>query len=132
MKRRILLGTYVLSKAAYEAYFFKACQVRRKIQNQVFSAFQTVDLLLTPVSPRGPFPLGNKVRDPLAMYETDAWTSFVNLAGVPAMACPLGDRGALPLGLQLVAHQFCEEKLFDFARVLEREGIFVSEVVHVP
>lgn len=121
-KRRILLGTFVLSAGYYEAYYLKGQKVRTLIREDYTKAFDEVDLLLTPVSPTPPFKLGEKLTDPLTMYLSDIFTISVNLAGVPAMALPAGftDSG-LPIGMQLIARPFQEETIFQAAHAYEQE-----------
>lgn len=121
-KRRILLGTFVLSAGYYEAYYRKGQKVRTLIRQDFEKVFQEVDLLLTPVSPTPPFKLGEKLTDPLTMYLSDIFTISINLAGVPAMALPCGfTRSNLPIGMQLIARPFAEETLFQTAFAYEQE-----------
>lgn len=121
-KRRILLGTFVLSAGYYEAYYRKGQKVRTLIREDFEKAFQEVELLLTPVSPTPPFKLGEKLTDPLTMYLSDIFTISVNLAGVPAMALPCGfTRSGLPIGMQLIARPFAEETIFQAAHAYEQE-----------
>ena len=126
-KRRILLGTFVLSAGYYEAYYRKGQKVRTLIREDYRKAFKEVDLLLTPVSPTPPFKLGEKTQDPLTMYLSDIFTISVNLAGVPAISLPCGftsGRGGetppLPIGLQLIAPPFKEETIFQAAYTYEQ------------
>ena len=121
-KRRILLGTFVLSAGYYEAYYRKGQKVRTLIREDFEKAFKEVDLLLTPVAPTPPFKLGEKMTDPLTMYLSDIFTISVNLAGVPAMALPCGfTRSCLPIGMQLIARPFAEETIFQSASAYEQE-----------
>ncbi len=121
-KRRILLGTFVLSAGYYEAYYRKGQKVRTLIRQDYEKAFKDVDLLLTPVSPTPPFKLGEKMTDPLTMYLSDIFTISVNLAGVPAIVQPCGFmRSGLPIGMQLIAPPFAEEKIFQAASAYEQE-----------
>jgi aspartyl-tRNA(Asn)/glutamyl-tRNA(Gln) amidotransferase subunit A len=118
--RRIMLGTYVLSAGYYDAYYRKAQQVRTLIAsdfNQVFSS--GVDVLFTPTTPTPAFPIG-AISDPYEMYMSDIFTATANLAGVPAMSQPIGRVGGLPVGGQLLAAHFEEEKMFTVAYALER------------
>ncbi len=131
VKRRILLGTYSLSSGYYDAYYKKACLVRRKIQNEVFDALKNTDLIITPVNVDYPFKIGEKTKDPIANYQTDLLTTFVNLSGTPGMSCPLADTKSLPLGLQIVAGLKDERTLFEFAHDMESQGVFKSEVQDV-
>ncbi len=121
-KRRILLGTFVLSAGYYEAYYRKGQKVRTLIREDFDRAFKEVDLLLTPVSPTPPFKLGEKMKDPLTMYLSDIFTIAANLAGVPAMALPCGfTKAGLPVGMQLMAKPFAEETIFHAAHAYEQE-----------
>lgn len=121
-KRRILLGTFVLSAGYYEAYYRKGQKVRTLIREDFEKAFKEVDLLLTPVAPTPPFKLGEKLTDPLTMYLSDIFTISVNLAGVPAMALPCGfTRSGLPIGMQLIAPPFAEATIFQAAHAYEQE-----------
>jgi len=122
VKRRIMLGTYALSSGYYDAYYLKALKVRRLIRNDFDAAFRDVDVLLSPVAPTPAFGIGELVDDPLAMYLMDIYTIGANLAGLPAIAVPCGrSAGGLPIGLQLLAPPFEEERLLRAARMYERE-----------
>lgn len=122
VKRRIILGTFALSSGYYDAYYLKACQVRRKIAEDFELAFKKVDLIATPVSPTTAFKLGEKVTDPLQMYLNDIFTIPVNLAGLPALSVPCGqDQSGLPIGLQLIGPAFGDEKLLQVANGFEKE-----------
>ncbi len=121
VKRRIMLGTYVLSAGYYDAYYKKAQQVRRLIKEDFEKAFSEVDVLLTPTSPVPAFKLGEKLADPLQMYLTDIFTVSVNLAGVCGMSMPVGTTAeGLPIGMQLIAGMFEEEKLFRLGHFIEQ------------
>jgi aspartyl-tRNA(Asn)/glutamyl-tRNA(Gln) amidotransferase subunit A len=121
VKRRIMLGTFALSAGYAEKYYNKALQVRRKIRGDFDAAFGEVDVLLGPTSPTPPFKIGERMADPLAMYLSDIYTITANLAGIPGMSIPCGlTKSKLPIGLQLLAAPFAEEKLFRTARVFER------------
>lgn len=123
VKRRIMLGTYVLSAGYYDAYYRKAQKVRRLIKNDFDQAFQKVDVILTPTTPSTAFKIGEKTNDPLQMYLSDIYTTSANLAGIPGISIPIGkDSNNLPIGLQLLANQFEEEKLFQFANILLNEN----------
>lgn len=112
-KRRIMLGTYVLSSGYYDAYYQKAMRVRTLIAKDFDRVFKEVDMLLTPISPFAPFALGEKIDDPLQMYLADVLTVAVSLAGLPGMAVPCGfTNNNLPVGMQLVAPHFAEDRLF--------------------
>jgi aspartyl-tRNA(Asn)/glutamyl-tRNA(Gln) amidotransferase subunit A len=116
VKRRIILGTFALSSGYTEAYYKKACQVRRKMKEDFDQAFQSVDLIAAPVSPSTAFKLGEKISDPLKMYLNDIFTIPANLAGLPAMSLPCGqDQNGLSIGLHLMAPQFAENRLISVA-----------------
>jgi len=120
VKRRIMLGTYVLSAGYYDAYYRKAQKVRRLIQDDFFNAFKEVDCILMPTSPTTAFGIGEKIHDPLQMYLSDIYTVSANLAGVPAISVPCGkDRNGLPIGVQLVGKQFDEQIILKVADYLE-------------
>jgi aspartyl-tRNA(Asn)/glutamyl-tRNA(Gln) amidotransferase subunit A len=113
VKRRIMLGTYVLSAGYYDAYYLKAQKVRTLIRRDFEAAFEKVDVLVTPTSPSHAFKLGEKTDDPIQMYLSDIFTINVNLAGLPGMSLPCGlSASKLPIGMQLIAGSFQEEKLF--------------------
>jgi len=121
VKRRILLGTYVLSSGYYEAYYDKAQRVRRLIKEDFTSAFEDVDVIFTPTTPTTAFDIGGKVDDPLAMYLNDVYTVPINLAGIPAISIPLGqDSEGLPIGGQIIAPDFAEQELIRVADFLEK------------
>ncbi len=117
VKRRIMLGTFVLSSGYYDAYYTKAQQVRRLIQQRTLELLKDYDFILSPTTPTPPFKLGDKVDDPIQMYLSDIFTVQANLAGVPGISFPAGttDDG-LPIGLQLVAAPFAESQLLNFAQ----------------
>ncbi len=124
VKRRIMLGTYVLSSGYYEAYYRRAMKVRTLIRRDFEHAFQQCEALLMPTTPTTAFRLGEKVDDPLTMYLSDIFTVSMNLAGVPSISLPAGkDNAGLPIGLQLAAPAFAETTLFRLAHYLERTGI---------
>ncbi len=124
-KRRILLGTFVLSAGYYEAYYLKGQKVRTLIREDFQKAFREVDLMLTPTAPTPAFKIGEKSNDPLAMYLSDIFTIPVNLAGIPAMSLPCGFSAAgLPIGVQLMARPFEEETIFRAAFAFEQETGF--------
>ena len=119
-KRRIMLGTYVLSHGYYDAYYLKAQRVRNLITQDFAKTFAQVDALITPVSPFPAFKLGEKLDDPLAMYLADIYTITGDLAGVPCMSVPCGKTAAgLPVGLQIFASHFEEAKMFRIAQAYE-------------
>ncbi len=120
VKRRVLIGTYVLSAGYYDAYYLKAQKVRTLIKRDFEQAFETVDALLTPATPSAAFPLGSMTADPLQMYLNDIFTVTVNMAGLPGIAVPAGFSGeGLPLALQLIGRPFDEETLFRLAWHIE-------------
>ncbi len=121
VKRRIILGTYVLSAGYYDAYYKKAQKVRTLIKNQFAEAFEKYDVLLTPVSPTTAWKIGEKVNDPMAMYLMDLYTVPINVGGVPAISVPCGkDKDGLPIGMQLIAKHFNEETLIRAAYTYEQ------------
>lgn len=120
VKRRIMLGTYALSAGYYDAYFHKALQVRRLIREDFDTAFQTVDVIASPVAPTPAFRLGELTSDPMAMYLQDIYTLSANLAGIPGISLPCGfSSGGLPIGLQLLGPHFSEERLLRAAQMYE-------------
>jgi aspartyl-tRNA(Asn)/glutamyl-tRNA(Gln) amidotransferase subunit A len=121
VQRRILVGTYVLSAGYYDAYYRKAQRVRSLIARDFRHTFDSgVDLLLTPTTPSPAFRAGEKTEDPVAMYLADIFVCPINLAGLPALSLPAGRSEGLPIGAQLIAPAFQEEKLLAAASVLER------------
>jgi aspartyl-tRNA(Asn)/glutamyl-tRNA(Gln) amidotransferase subunit A len=117
VKRRILLGTFVLSAGYYDAYYQKAQKVRRLIREQLEELLSSYDVLLTPVAPTPPFKLGENIKDPLVMYMADIYTVLASLAGIPAIAIPLGNNSeGLPLSLQLMANHFEEGTLLSLSK----------------
>ncbi len=121
VKRRIMLGTYVLSAGYYEAYYRRAQKVRTLIRRDFLRAFETCDVVLTPTSPTTAFRLGEKVDDPLTMYLSDVYTVSVNLAGLPAVSVPFGtDSAGLPIGVQVIGRTFDEATVMRVAAALER------------
>ena len=125
VKRRILIGTYVLSAGYYDAYYLKALKVRRRIADDFDQAFEKVDALLTPTAPSAAFSLGEKSDDPVAMYLNDIFTVTVNLAGLPGMSVPAGlDKSGLPLGLQLIGKNLDEGTLFSLGSAIEKAADF--------
>ncbi|WP_422863411.1 Asp-tRNA(Asn)/Glu-tRNA(Gln) amidotransferase subunit GatA [Endosaccharibacter trunci] len=125
VKRRILIGTYVLSSGYYDAYYLKAQKVRSLILRDFTEAFGRVDALLTPTAPSAAFGLGEKMSDPVTMYLNDIFTVPASMAGVPGMSVPVGlDSAGLPLGLQLIGRPFDEETLFALGSALEKAAGF--------
>ncbi len=121
VKRRIMLGTYVLSHGYYDAYYIKAQKVRRLIKNDFDEAFKNVDIILTPTTPATAFKLGEKSSDPLEMYLNDIFTTSANLAGIPGISIPIGnDSNGLPIGMQLLAKQFDELSLLQLSYFIEQ------------
>ena len=122
VKRRIMLGTYVLSAGYYDAYYLKAQQVRTLILRDYDRAFEHVDVVAMPTSPTPPFKIGERVSDPLQMYLGDVFTVSANLAGLPAISVPCGfTAGRLPIGLQLTGRRFDEATLLRIADAYERD-----------
>jgi aspartyl-tRNA(Asn)/glutamyl-tRNA(Gln) amidotransferase subunit A len=124
-KRRIMLGTYVLSAGYYDAYYAKAMKVRSKIIQEVNKVFDPladgVDALIAPVAPTAPFKLGEKVNDPIKMYLTDIYAATANLAGIPSLALPYGfNSQKLPLGFQIMGPRFSEYTLFELGKLFEK------------
>ncbi|MHB2155721.1 Asp-tRNA(Asn)/Glu-tRNA(Gln) amidotransferase subunit GatA [Calditrichota bacterium GD2] len=121
VKRRILLGTYVLSSGYYDAYYKKAMQVRRLIKDELNAAFKNFDVIITPTTPTTAFKLGEKIDDPLTMYLMDVYTVTANLAGICAINVPAGRHSnGLPFGLQVMAPAFQEERLFQLSASIEK------------
>lgn len=121
VKRRIILGTYVLSSGYYDAYYLRAQKVRRLILNDFEQAFEQVDAILTPTSPTQAFKRGERIDDPLAMYLSDIHTISVNLAGLPAISIPSGfTKSGLPIGLQIIGPAFGEADMFAIAHSFEQ------------
>jgi len=127
VKRRILIGTYVLSAGFYDAYYTQACKVRALIARDFEKAFEQCDVLLTPTAPSSAFALGEKKADPLEMYLNDVFTVPASLAGLPAMAVPCGlDSGGLPLGLQIIGKALDEQGVLNAALALEERAGFAA------
>jgi aspartyl-tRNA(Asn)/glutamyl-tRNA(Gln) amidotransferase subunit A len=120
VKRRIMLGTYVLSSGYYDAYYLKALKVRSLIRGDFNRVFEKCDCIIMPVSPTTAFKIGEKVNDPLTMYLSDIYTIAANLAGIPCISIPCGqDEKSLPIGLQILAPAFAEAQLLRIARMFE-------------
>jgi aspartyl-tRNA(Asn)/glutamyl-tRNA(Gln) amidotransferase subunit A len=119
-KRRIMLGTYVLSAGYYDAYYKKAMQVRTLLKKDFEDAFKKVDVMITPASPTLPWKLGEKANDPLAMYLSDIFTVHANLVGVPGLSVPVGFIDGLPVGMQILGPHFSEDKLFQVGYAYEQ------------
>ena len=121
VKRRIMLGTYVLSAGYYDAYYLKAQKVRRLIKNDFDKAFEKVDLVLTPTAPTTAFKIGEKSNDPLEMYLSDIYSTSANLAGIPAISFPYSkDSNGLPIGLQFLSKQFDEPSLLQMCNYISK------------
>ncbi len=122
VKRRIMLGTYALSSGYYDAYYLKALKVRNLIRGDFAGAFEKCDCIMMPVAPTTAFEIGEKIDDPLQMYLSDIYTIGANLAGIPGISIPCGfDEDNLPIGLQILAPTFGEEKLLRIAQMFEKE-----------
>ena len=114
VKRRILIGTYVLSSGYYDAYYLKAQKVRQLIKKDFDDSFKKIDAILTPSTPSSAFKIGEKTNDPVSMYLNDIFTVPVNLAGLPALSMPAGvDKQGHPLGLQLIGKALDEQKILN-------------------
>jgi len=125
VKRRILIGTYVLSSGYYDAYYLKAQKVRQLIKNDFDKAFKNVDAILTPSTPSSAFKMGEKSDDPVSMYLNDIFTVPVNLSGLPAISVPAGyDKNNLPLGLQLIGKAFDEQTILNLSLAIEKRANF--------
>src|SRR6202789_358550 len=125
VKRRLMLGTYVLSSGYYDAYYLRAQKVRSLIARDFSAAFQKVDAILTPTSPTPAFRLGEKTSDPLQMYLADIYTVTGDLAGIPGISIPCGKTKAqLPVGLQILGPHFSESRILQLARAFEKAGGF--------
>ena len=122
MKRRVLIGTYVLSSGYYDAYYLKAQKVRKLIKKDFDNSFRKVDAILTPSTPSSAFKIGEKTSDPISMYLNDIFTVPVNLAGLPAISLPAGqDSQGRPLGLQLISNSLDEQRMLNIAFAIESE-----------
>lgn len=120
VKRRIMMGTYVLSTGFYDAYYKQAQQVRRLIKQDFVAAFKQVDVILSPTSPTPAFKFGSKGDDPVAMYLEDIFTIATNLAGLPGMSIPCGSIQGMPVGMQLIGNYFAESKLLNVAHQFQQ------------
>jgi aspartyl-tRNA(Asn)/glutamyl-tRNA(Gln) amidotransferase subunit A len=121
VKRRIMIGTYVLSAGYYDAYYLKAQQLRRLISDDFKRAFERVDVIMGPTSPSTAFKLGEKANDPVQMYLSDIYTIATNLAGLPGISIPAGFHQGLPVGLQIIGNSFEEGRLLNVAHCFQRE-----------
>lgn len=128
-KRRIMLGSYVLSAGYYDAYYLKAMKVRSILIQEFDRAFEKVDAIIAPVSPTPPFKLGEKASNPLQMYLADIFTVSANLTGIPGLAVPCGfTKNNLPLGFQLMGPRFSEYTLFFLGEMFEKETRYKPKV----
>ena len=129
VKRRIMIGTYVLSSGYYDAYYLKAQKVRKLIKNDFDEAYKKVDAILTPSTPSSAFKIGEKTNDPVSMYLNDIFTVPVNLAGLPGISIPAGhDSKGYPLGLQIIGKAFDEQNLLNIAYAMEEKINFKNNI----
>lgn len=129
VRRRIMLGTYTLSAGYYDAYYLKALKVRRLIRQDYDRAFEQVDVLLGPTTPTPPFPLGEKVDDPVQMYLEDLYTVGANLAGIPAISIPIGfTKQGLPIGVQLQGPALAESRLLQTADIYQKSTQYLPSM----
>ncbi len=129
VKRRIMIGTYVLSSGYYDAYYLKAQKVRKLIKNDFDEVYKKVDAILTPSTPSAAFAIGEKTNDPVSMYLNDIFTVPINLAGLPAISIPAGlDSKSFPLGLQIIGKAFDEQNIFNIAYSMEKQINFKNEI----
>ena len=129
VKRRIMIGTYVLSAGYYDAYYLKAQKVRSKIINDFNQAFEKVDVIFTPTAPSDAFEQGSKIDDPIQMYLNDVFTVPVSLAGLPAISVPIGlSSNNLPLGFQIIGKRFDEDSVLSAAKIIEENANFKKEM----
>ena len=131
VKRRILIGTYVLSAGFYDAYYNKAQQSRRMIKNDFVEAFKNVDVIMSPSSPSSAFKIGSKTEDPIEMYLEDLFTISSNLAGIPAMSIPHGFVNGLPIGLQLIGNYLEESNILNFAHQYQKNSDWHLKTPHL-
>lgn len=120
VRRRIMLGTFVLSAGYYDAYYLRAQKVRTLIREDFKKAFERVDVILTPTSPTPAFKMGERMTDPLAMYLADIFVTAVNLAGLPGLSVPCGQVKELPVGLQIIGRPFEENRILEIGKVFEK------------
>ncbi len=129
VKRRIMIGTYVLSSGYYDAYYLKAQKVRRLIKNDFDEAYTKVDAILTPSTPSSAFKIGEKLNDPVSMYLNDIFTVPINLAGLPAISIPAGhDKKGFPLGLQIIGKAFDEQNILNIAYSIEKNIEYINNI----
>ena len=125
VKRRIMLGNFVLSSGYYDAYYNKALKAKKLIQQSFFEAFEKYDMLLGPVAPTTAPKMGESLSDPLKMYLGDIYTVMINIAGVPSMALPCGfDKAGLPVGMQFIGKPFCEAEILSAAAAFQQATDF--------
>lgn len=124
VKRRIMLGTFVLSAGYYDAYYAKAQKTRRILSQKIEEVFSKYDFILMPTTPNSAFKIGQKSSDPIEMYLEDIFTVLANLVGIPSISIPLGINNQMPFGLQILANKFEEEKLFSFSEQLFQATAF--------
>lgn len=128
VRRRIMIGTYVLSAGYYDAYYLRAQKVRTKIADDFRNAWESCDVLLTPTAPSAAFPVGRKINDPVQMYLNDVFTVTANLAGLPGISVPAAlDNNGLPLGLQIIGKALDETSVFKAAGALEKAAGFTAK-----
>ncbi|AAK80617.1 aspartyl-tRNA(Asn)/glutamyl-tRNA(Gln) amidotransferase subunit A [Clostridium acetobutylicum] len=130
-KRRIMLGTYVLSKGYYDAYYKKALKVRSLIKNDFQRAFKEFDAIITPTTPTPAFRIGEKTKDVLSMYMSDIYTVPVNIAGIPSISVPCGFVSGLPVGLQIMGNYFKEDTLFNLAYSYEQSTKWHDKIANL-
>ncbi len=128
VKRRIMLGTYVLSAGYYEAYYLKALKVRTLIKEDFEKVFSKVDCIITPVSPVFPFKIGERIDDPLKMYLVDIYTVSLNLAGLPGISIPSGSVDGLPVGMQIISKAFDEETIIKISHLYQRKAGVINGI----
>ena len=120
VKRRIMLGNFVLSSGYYDAYYQKALKAKKLIQESFFEAFDKFDMILGPVAPTTALKIGESLSDPLKMYLGDIYTVMINIAGVPSMSVPCGfDKDNMPIGMQIIGKPFCEAEIMNAAKAFE-------------
>jgi len=124
VKRRILIGTYVLSAGYYDAYYLKAQKIRKLISNDFKEAFTKCDVIMGPAAPSVAFKSGDKKEDPLAMYLQDIYTISTNLAGLPGMSLPVGQTQGLPVGLQIIGNYFKESQMLNVAHAYQQKTLW--------
>ena len=120
VKRRIMIGTYVLSAGYYDAYYLKAQKIRRLIRDDYLQAFKKVDVIIGPTTPGTAFKINDRINDPISMYLSDIYTVSANLAGLPAISIPAGFADNLPVGLQIIGNYFTESKILNAAHRFQK------------